>query len=101
LEHKPPQPVSDLATLYNESMSSPRRVLSRKNSDHPRGKSTNTGRFTNNQVAAAATAVRPRAPRRPVRIPSTNIGPRNNNGYNLAAAPNPISTPANTGLRRA
>ena len=29
------------------------------------------------------------------------MGPRNNNGYSLAAAPNPISTPASTGLRRA
>src|ERR1700757_3514736 len=98
---KPLQPVNDFTTLYNESMSSPRRVLSRKNSDQPRGKSTNTGRFTNNQVAAAAPALRPRAPRRAVRIPSTNIGPKNNSGYTLAAAPSPISTPASTGLRRA
>src|ERR1700742_1775642 len=32
---------------------------------------------------------------------STSIGPRNNSGYSLAAAPSPISTPASTGLRRA
>ena len=37
---KPRQPVNDFTTLYSESMSSPRRVLSRKNSDHPRGNST-------------------------------------------------------------
>ena len=55
----------------------------------------------NNQVTTVAAEVRANAPRRPVRIPSTNIGPRNNNGYSLAPAPKPISTPASTGLRRA
>src|SRR5581483_11243399 len=95
------QPVKDFTTLYSESMSSPRRVLSRKNSDQPRGNSTSTGRFTNNQVAAAVAAVRATARSRPVRIPNTNIGPKNNSGYSLAAAPSPISTPASAGLRRA
>ncbi|CNV68652.1 Uncharacterised protein [Mycobacterium tuberculosis] len=98
---KPRQPVNDLTTLYNESMSSPRRVLSRKNSDQPRGKSSITGRFTNNQVAAAAAMVRARAFRRPARMPSSNNGYKNNSGYSFAAEPNPISTPASTGLRRA
>src|SRR6185437_9386468 len=97
----PCQPVNDLTTLYRESMSSPRRVLSRKNSDQPRGNSTSTGRFTNSQVTAVAAAVRATSRRRPDRMPSTSIGPRNSSGYSLAAAPNPISTPASTGLRRA
>src|SRR5882757_543835 len=95
---KPRQPVNDFTTLYSESMSSPRRVLRRKNSDQPRGKSSNTGRFTRNQVTIAATVVRAQLPRRPARIPNTSNGPRNNSGNNLAAAPTPISTPASTGL---
>jgi hypothetical protein len=101
LGSKPRQPVNDLTTLYSESMSSPRRALSRKNSDQPRGNSSRTGRFTTNQVATATPAVRDSAPRRPVRMPRTSIGPKNSSGYSLAAAPNPISTPAGSGLRRA
>lgn len=97
----PRQPVNDLTTLYSESMSSARRVLSRKNSDQPRGKNTSTGRFTSSQVATAATAVRAQAPRRPVRIPRSSMGPRNSSGYSLAAAPSPTRTPASTGRRRA
>ncbi|SKW05826.1 Uncharacterised protein [Mycobacteroides abscessus subsp. massiliense] len=49
--------MKDLKTLYSESMSSPRRVLSRKNSPHPRGKSIATGAFTTTQLASAAAAV--------------------------------------------
>src|SRR4029077_20342565 len=52
----PRQPVKDFTTLYSESISSPRRVLSRKNSDHPRGNNTMIGRFTTSQVSTVAIA---------------------------------------------
>ena len=98
---KPRQPVNDLTTLYSESMSSPRRVLSRKNSDHPRGNSTITGRFTTSHVTTAAIAVRPTSRSRPVRRPRMTSGASSNSGYSLAATPSPINAPASTGLRRA
>ncbi len=98
---KPPQPVNDFTTLYNESISSPRRVLSRKNSDHPRGNSTITGRFTTSHVSTVAIAVLPTSRSRPVRRPSITIGTSSSSGYSLAATPSPISAPASHGLRRA
>ena len=87
--------------MYSESMSSPRRVLSRKNSDQPRGNITMIGRFTTTQATAAAAVVRATAPSRPVRTPSTRNGSNNSSGYSLAATPSPISTPASTGRLRA
>src|SRR5690242_5954003 len=98
---KPPQPVNDFTTLYSESMSSPRRVLSRKNSDHPRGKSTMIGRFTTSHVSTVAVAALPTSRSRPVRSPRSTIGTNSNSGYSFAATPRPISAPASQGFRRA
>ena len=98
---KPCQSVKDFTTLYSESMSSPRRALSRKNSDHPRGNSTITGRLTSSQAMTALTAVLPTSRSRPVRTPRIANGISSKSGYSLAATPSPISAPATTGLRRA
>src|SRR5690349_14610556 len=76
----PRHPVNDFTTLYNESMSSPRRVLSRKNSDHPRGNITMTGRFTTTQVHTAASTVVPISRPRPVRTANIANGNSNNTG---------------------
>ncbi len=97
----PPQPVNDFTTLYSESISSPRRVLSRKNSDHPRGNSTMIGRFTTSHVSTAAIAVLPTSRSRPVRTASIANGASSSSGYSLAATPRPMSAPASHGLRRA
>src|SRR5829696_3645268 len=97
----PPQPVNDFTTLYSESMSSPRRVLSRKNSDHPRGNSTIIGRFTTSQASTVAIAVRPTSRSRPVRMPRSTNGTNSSSGYSLAATPSPSSAPASHGFRRA
>src|SRR6478672_10944432 len=97
----PAQPVNDFTTLYNESMSSPRRVLRMKNSAQPRGYSTMIGRFTTSHVANVASAVLPTSRIRPVRRPRIISGTNSSSGYSFSATPTPISTPATAGLRRA
>ncbi len=97
---KPCQSLNDFTTLYSESMSSPRRVLSRKNSDHPRGNSTMIGRLITNHVTTAVSAVLPTSRSRPVRNASSTSGTNNSSGYSLAATPIPINAPAHTGFRR-
>ena len=77
---KPGQPVNDFTTLYSESMSSPRRVLSRKNSDQPRGNNTMIGRLTSNQAPTAAAAVLPTSRRRPARIANSVSGISSSSG---------------------
>src|SRR5215218_3131370 len=84
-----------------ESISSPRRVLSRKNSDHPRGYRTMIGRFTTAQVTTAAMVALPTSRSLPVRTANNTNGINSSSGYSLAATPTPISRPASTGFRRA
>ncbi|SHW47943.1 Uncharacterised protein [Mycobacteroides abscessus subsp. abscessus] len=77
---KPCQPVNDLKTLYSESISSPRRVLSRKNSPQPRGNSIATGAFTSSQLAAAPAAVLENSCTLPLRRLTSSSGSNSSTG---------------------
>ena len=53
------------------------------------------------QVMTAMDDVRTASPNRPVRTPSASNGSSSKAGYNLAATPRPMRTPARAGRRRA